>query len=146
MTQFILGPVLGWLVNFATVFSTGGKGWVVDRLEVGAAGGTAGTIGDQKFIGWGTGAGTAAVGDTTLFTEDSGGSPTYARATGTVSQPAADTYQVVGTLTANGSKTITNAGLFSAVTGGTMMIKGDHAGVPLLLNDSIEYTFQLQVT
>lgn len=132
--------------RMATVFTTVGKGWVVDRLEVGAAGGAAGTIGDQKFIGWGTGAGTAAVGDTTLFTEDSGGAPAYARVSGVVSQPSADTYQVVGSLTANGGKTITNAGLFSDLTVGTLFIKGDFTAIPLLLNDSIEFTISLQVT
>jgi hypothetical protein len=125
-----------WLVHLATVFTTVGKQWVVDKIDEVIAAGT-----KQKYIGWGTGAGTAAVGDTTLFTEAS-----ESRVVGTMSQPAADTYRVVGTLTAAGGKTITNAGLFDASTSGVMMLKGDHAGVPLLLNDSIEYTFDLQVT
>lgn len=123
----------------STVFTTTGKNWVVDKIDS-----TVATT--PGFIGWGTGAGTAAVGDTTLFTEDSGGSPAYARAVTTQTQPSADIAQQVGTLTANGTKTITNAGVFTASTAGTLILKGDHAGVPLLLNDSIEYSFSLQVT
>lgn len=98
-------------------------------------------------IGWGTGAGTAAATDTTLFSEDNDG-----RATATLSQQtvtvAGDTYQAVGTITSTTTKTITNAGLFDAATEGTgnMLIKGDHAGIPVLANDSVEYTFRLQVS
>ena len=114
-----------------------GKQWVVDKLDDSQAS-------TMNRIGWGTGAGTTAESDTTLFTEAS-----ETRATGTVSQQTTtvtgDTYRVVGTLTATGTKTITNAGLFDAATTGNMLIKGDHAGVPLLTGDSIEYTFSLHV-
>ena len=114
-----------------------GKQWVVDKLDDSQAS-------TMNRIGWGTGGGTTAESDTTLFTEAS-----ETRATGTVSQQTTtvtgDTYRVVGTLTATGTKTITNAGLFDAATTGNMLIKGDHAGVPLLTGDSIEYTFSLHV-
>lgn len=100
----------------------------------------------MKYIGWGTGAGTAAAGDTTLFTEDTTGG--YARATGTQTQQTTtvtnDTYQVVGTLTAGASLTITNAGVFDATTSGNMGLKADHTGIPVLTNDSIQYTFKLK--
>jgi hypothetical protein len=118
----------------ATVFTTVGKEWVVDKLD-----GTVTT--SQNKIGWGTGAGTSSVSDTTLFTEAS-----ETRATGTFSQPQADTTRVVGTLTATGTKTITNAGVFDATTGGVMMLKADFTGIPLLTNDRIEFTFDLRVT
>ncbi|MDD5397034.1 MAG: hypothetical protein PHW24_03165 [Candidatus Moranbacteria bacterium] len=121
----------------ATHFVDAGKQWVVDKMDDSQAS-------TMNKIGWGTGAGTTGETDTTLFTEAS-----EARATATISQTdttiTGDTYQAVGTLTANGTKTITNAGLFDAASGGNMLVKGDHAGVPLLLNDSIEYTFKLQV-
>ena len=93
------------------------------------------------YVAWGTGAGTAAKGDTTLFTE-----ATEARVQGTKSTQgtgAAAVYQVIGTLTADGSKTITNAGLFNASTVGDLLIKGDFTGVALVLNDKIEFTFTL---
>lgn len=91
------------------------------------------------YAGWGTGAGTAAKGDTDLFTPAS-----EARVAATMTQPIADQNQGVATITADGAKTITNAGLFSAVSGGILSIHGDHAGILLALGDKIEYTIQLQ--
>lgn len=123
----------------ATVLTTVGKAYLADRVD--------GTVSTKpEYIGWGTGAGTAVVGDTTLFTEDSGGSPAYARVAGTMSQPAADTNRVVGTLTANAAKTITNAGTFTASSAGTLVVKGDFTGVVLANGDSIEFTVDLQYT
>jgi hypothetical protein len=122
----------------AVVYTNTGKAWVPEKMT-----GTKTT--SQNRIGWGTGAGTSAVANTTLFTEAS-----ETRSNGVMTEQTTtvtgDTYQVVGTLTAAGSKTITNAGVFDAASGGDMLLKGDHAGVPLLANDSIEYTFQLQQT
>jgi len=118
----------------ATVLVNGGEGWVCGRL--------AGTLAtDGHYIGWGTGAGTAAKADTTLFTE-----ATEARAAGTVTVEgtgASAVYQVVGTLTADGTKTITNVGNFTASTVGTLIIHQDHTGVPLTIGEAITYTFTL---
>lgn len=89
----------------------------------------------------GTGAGTSAVGDTTLFTEVGTArisiTPTRVTVTNTN-----DTAQYVFTFTAGSSVSPTNAGYFTASSGGTLMQKSDHATIPLLLNDSIQYTFQ----
>lgn len=123
----------------ATVLTTVGKAFIVDAID-----GTVATT--PGFIGWGTGAGTAAVGDTTLFTEDSAGSPAYARIATTQTQPAADTNQQTATIISNGTKTITNAGVFTASTAGTIITKADFTGIPLLLNDSIAFTFSTQIT
>jgi hypothetical protein len=92
----------------------------------------------NHFVAWGTGAGTAAKGDTTLFTEAS-----EARVAATRSQPAADQNRFVATITANAAKTITNAGVFSASTAGTLILHSDFAGLPLALNDAIQFTFTL---
>ncbi len=46
-------------------------------------------------------------------------------------------------MTADGGKTITNAGVFSASSGVTLLIKGDFTGIVLTLNDKIEFTVQL---
>lgn len=124
----------------ATVFADVGKQWVVDKMDDSQAS-------TMNRIGWGTGAGTAAATDTTLFSEDNDG-----RATATVTQQTTsvtgDTYQAVGTITSTGTKTITNAGLFDAATEGTgnMLVKGDFTGVPLVSGDSIEFTIKLQVS
>ena len=131
----------GVLVLFATVLTTVGIARVVDLFDQ-----TIAATHLATHIGWGTGAGTAAVGDTTLFTEDSGGSPAYARVAVTESQPAADTYRCVATITSNASKTITNAGTFSASSSGTLVVKGDFTGVALLSGDSIQFTIDLQIT
>lgn len=125
----------------ATVLTTVGKAQIVDLID-----GTVAVTAD--YIGWGTGAGTAAVGDTDLFT-----AATEARVSATRSQPSADKIRWVATLTADGTKTITNAGVFdgagsgSPPSGGTpLIVKGDFTGVALNLNDQITFTIDLQIT
>lgn len=93
----------------------------------------------------GTGAGTAAVGDTTLFTETGSAriaiTPTRVTTTNTN-----DTAQYVFTFTATGGISPTNAGYFTATSSGVLMQKSDHAAIPLLSGDSIQYTFKNQQT
>lgn len=117
----------------ADIFTQAGEELLTDILDETVV------VPTDWYVGWGTGAGTAAKGDTTLFTEAS-----EARVIGTASQPAVDQNQWVATITADGTKTITNAGLLSASTSGVLFIHGDHAGVALVLNDKIEYTIQIQ--
>lgn len=121
----------------ATVLTTKGKEIIVDRI---LGNGT-----EPKYVAWGTGAGTAAVSDTTLFTESA-----EARVAGTSSKVTTtttnDTYQVVGTMTASAGRTITNAGLFDASTSGNLFIKTDFTGVVLATSDSITFTFKCQFT
>ena len=121
----------------ATVLTNRGKEIIVDRIM--------GSGTEPKFVAWGTGAGTAAATDTTLFTESA-----EARVTGTSSKVTTtttnDTYQVVGTMTASAGRTITNAGLFDASTVGNLFIKTDFTGVVLATNDSITFTFKCQFT
>lgn len=117
----------------ATVYTNKGKDITTNRLN------SAGTI--PQYIAWGTGAGTAAITDTTLFTE----STEEARTSGTVSRVtttvANDTFQVVGTITVvTSGKTITNAGLFDASTVGNLFMKGDFTGIVLAIGESISFT------
>lgn len=99
----------------------------------------------NKYVAWGTGAGTAAVADTTLFTESA-----EARTAGTQTQQTTsvtnDTYQVVGTITATATRAITNAGVFDAATTGNLLLKGDFTTVNLSSGDSIQFTLKLQFT
>jgi hypothetical protein len=94
----------------------------------------------QYYGNVGTGAGTAAIGDTTLFTEVG-----TARVATTMSRQTTtntnDTARNVFTYTATGSTSVTNAGIWTAVSAGTLMQKSDHATIPLLSGDSIQYTF-----
>lgn len=89
-------------------------------------------------VAWGTGAGTAAKANTTLFTEAA-----EARVTTVNTQPASNQNQFVATITAAGIKTITNAGIFDAATTGNMLLKSDFTGIALAVDDRIEFTFQL---
>ena len=119
----------------ATLLVNTGKAIVTNYLNGGAAT-------QPKYVAWGTGAGTTAATDTTLFTE------VTPRVSGTTSQVTTsttnDTFQVVGTQTAGTTETITNAGLFDASTSGNLFVKGDFTGVPLNTGDSIQFTFKVQ--
>ena len=119
----------------ATLLVNTGKAIVTNYLAGGAAT-------QPKYIGWGTGAGTTSATDTTLFSET--GSRTTGTATQQTTSTTDDTYQVIGTLTAGSSLTITNAGLFDASTSGNLFVKGDFTGVALTSGDSIQFTFKTQ--
>ena len=120
----------------AVVLTNVGEDWAAQRMAgTGAMSGST-----APYVGWGTGAGTAAKTDTTLFTE------TGSRVSGTVSVVGTGStakYQVVATLTAGGVLAITNAGNFDAATVGNMVVHGDHATVNLASGDSIQYTIQI---
>lgn len=128
----------------ATVITNAGQAIPPNRL--------AGTGTEPKQIGWGTGAGTAAVGDTTLFTEKAldlsatSGSRTTGTSSSVTTTNTGDTYQVTGTLTATGAGTVTNAGLFdnATIASGTLYCKGDFTGIGLASGDSIAFTFKVK--
>lgn len=93
----------------------------------------------------GTGAGTAAVGDTALFTE-TGTARIPITPTRVTTSFTNDTAQYVFTYTATGNISVTNAGYFTATTGGVLMQKSDFSTIPLQNTDSIEFTFKNQQT
>ena len=117
---------------YLTVLTDVGEAWVVDKID---------TATKADYVAWGTGATEAAKGQTTLVTESA-----ETRIQGTATQPSADIYQVVATLTSLSDQTIQEAGLFNAVTVGTMVIRGNFAGVALLTGDKIEFTISLEIT
>ena len=125
----------------ATKVVDGGLAIVTNRLK------GAGT--EPLNVGWGTGAGTTAVGDTTLFTEAlvtlaAGGTDhTAGTSTQQTTTTTSDTYRVVATRTATGSGTVTNAGLFDAASGGNLFMKGDFTGIGLVSGDSILFTINV---
>lgn len=114
----------------ATICTSAGKAIITNRII--------GSGTEPKYVAWGTGAGTAAIGDTTLFTEaaEARTSGTGTRTTTTVTN---DTHTVTGTLTAAAGKTITNAGVFDASTTGNLYVKGDFTGLALNTGDSITF-------
>lgn len=52
-----------------------------------------------------------------------------------------DTARNVFTFTAASGVSVTNAGIWTLVSAGVLMQKSDHATIPLLTGDSIQYTF-----
>lgn len=122
----------------ATVYTQAGEEHVVDLID-----GTSSVHLDNTnaHVAMGTGVTAAAKGDTALVTESS-----EARVAATTSQPAADQNRWVATITADGTKTITEAGLFTASTAGILIIRGDFGGIAVDANDSIEFTFELEQT
>jgi hypothetical protein len=122
----------------ATVVANAGKAIISGRMF-----GATPTQAEPRYVGWGTGAGTAAVTDTTLFTEAA-----EARATGTGSQVTTtltnDTHQCVGTITSASGQTITNSGIFDATSAGNLYVKGDFTGLALNTGDSIQFTYKIK--
>lgn len=98
-----------------------------------------------KYLQWGTGSGAAKTANVVTTT-----STTESRTTGTVSQQTSsvtnDTYRVVGTITAAGTRAITEVGVFddagsgSPPTGGNMDIYGDFTVINLSSGDNIQFT------
>ena len=121
----------------ATLLVNTGKAVVTNRVKNGATGAT-----EPNYVAWGTGSGTTALTDTTLFTET--GTRTAGTSTQQTTSTTNDTYQVVGTMTAGGTLAITNAGLFDASTSGNLFVKGDFTTINLSSGDSIQFTFKTQ--
>jgi hypothetical protein len=115
----------------ADIYTDAGEAKTADLID--------GTVAAPTWTAaWGTGAGTAAKGDTTLFTEAA-----EARGNTTNTQPIANQNQFVATVTSLSAQTITNAGVFDAASAGTMLLKSDFTGIALAVGDSIAFTFQL---
>lgn len=97
---------------------------------------------------WGTGSGAAASANvvTTTTTTEARSAATMTQQTTTV---ANDTMQAVATITAAGTRAITEVGLFDAVgsgsppTGGNMDVYGDFAVINLSNLDSITFTMKV---
>lgn len=93
-----------------------------------------------EYIAWGTG-GAPTETSTTLTTESSE-ARTLATCTKTGSGDTAK-YQAVGTITATGSRTITEVGLLTASSAGTLFVASDHSSTALLTGEGIQYTITI---
>lgn len=97
----------------------------------------------NKYVAWGTGTTAAAVTDTALETESA-----EDRTSGTQSQQttttADDTYRVVGTITATDTRAITEAGVFSADDGGSLLGHAVFSAINLSASDSVAFTFNFK--
>jgi hypothetical protein len=133
-------PYIAPLAPAATVITNAGQAIVTNLVS-----GLGGTV--PRYVAWGTGAGTAAAADTTLFTESSQETRTTGTPTRVTTTVTNDTLQVTGTITvATAGKTITNVGLFDASTTGNLYFKSDFTGLALLVGDSISFTLKIAFT
>ena len=98
------------------------------------------TLFDFHHSGLGTVA--AVIGDTDLGNVT--GVP--ARVSGTASSPAAGQYRTVATVAYVSTLAITEWGLFSASTGGTMWDRKVFTAINVVSGDSIQFTYTLTVT
>lgn len=104
-----------------------------------------------KYLQWGTGTGAIASANVVTTT-----TTTEARTTGTDSTVTttvtSDTFQVAGTITAAGARSITEVGLFDAAgaasppTGGNMCVYADFGVITLATGDAIAFTVKVQYT
>lgn len=95
-------------------------------------------ISDFKFHASGTGTVAEAVGDTALGTEAA------TRATGTqIAGAAANIYRTVGTIDYTATLAITEHGVLSAATGGTLLDRSVFAAINVQSGDSIQFTYDL---
>lgn len=117
------------------IVNTGHKMYA-DRI-----GGTNGQ-GAATAMAYGTGTNAAAAGDTSLQTE-------VARAAATITNQTTsttgDTERWVYTFTAAGTQTVTEEGLLDNNTsGGTLLARNVFSGIPMLANDTIQFTHNIQ--
>lgn len=108
---------------------------VVDDLQSSAA-----AHSTMKYHGSGTGVTGEAVGDTALGTE------VESRATGTQAENAANIYESVGTVAYTATRAITEHGLFSASSGGSLMDRSVFSAINVLNGDSIQFTHRTTYT
>lgn len=128
------------------VVTDAGVAYIVDDFD--NASGSA-DVSLFNFHGIGTGTTAEAVGDTALVTESTTAlNPDSTRATGTRSQPAANQFRSVGTLTADAQIVTREHGLFttSGTGTGTLLDRTVFAAVTLESADSLQSTYTITFT
>ncbi len=104
------------------------------------------------YLQWGVGTGQAATDNTVADTTGTTEARTSGSSSVVTTTVTNDTYQVTGTITAIGTPTITEVGLFDAAgsggppTGGNMDVYGSFTGVALGVGDSIAFTVKVKMT
>jgi hypothetical protein len=103
----------------------------------------------MNFHGCGTGTNAENQTDSALQTESTTVlNPDSTRATGTRSQPAANQYRSVGTLTFDGSAAVTEHGILSqsATGGGVLWDRSQFSAINVVNGDSIQFTYTCTVS
>lgn len=117
------------------VITTAGVNYLVDAFQ-----GLGQLAADFRWHDSGTGSNAEAVGDTGLQTAAG-----PARVAGTQTEGAANIYRTVATISYGSGATITEHGVFSASTSGTLLDRSVFAGIAVSGGDSIQFTYNLTV-
>jgi len=113
-----------------TVLVNSGKEWIVEKINDNLQN-------TNEFIAWGTGEGEADEEDTELFEEASEDRVMATR----ISYD--NKVRWIGTIPADGEKTITNTGVFTEE--GDLIIKADFEGVLVHETDEIQFTIEMEI-
>ena len=115
------------------VVTTAGVNYIVDAFQ------NTVEVENMKYHDSGTGVTAENVADTTMETAYGG-----ARATGTTTEGAsANIYRTVGTISYTSTLAITEHGIFSASTSGTLLDRSVFTAINVVNGDSIEFTYEL---
>lgn len=104
---------------------------------------------NMKYHGVGTGGTAEAAADSALVTESTTAlNPDSTRATGSLTESAANAFQTVGTVTFDGSAAITEHGIFSqaATGGGVLFDRSLFSAINVVSGDSIQFTYTVTFT
>lgn len=130
------GDLLDWRDLGSGLVTTAGVNYLAADMNDGAS-----DISAFDFHGTGIGITAAAIGDTAL--ENTTGAP--ARVSGTPSNPTANQYRSVATVSYTSTLAITEWGLFSASTAGTLWDRRVFTAINVVNGDSIQFTYTLTV-
>lgn len=126
------------------VVTTAGVNYLRDDFAAGAGGAD---ISLFKYHACGTGTTAEAITDTTLVTECTTElNPDSTRGVGTQVNSVAKTYSTVATLTFDSAAAVTEHGLFSAASGGTLWDRSVFAAVNVASGESIQFTYTLTIS
>ena len=126
------------------VVTTAGVNYLRDDFANGAGGAD---ISLFKYHACGTGTTAEAIGDTALVTECTTAlNPDSTRGVGTQVNSVSKTYSSVATMTFDASAAITEHGLFSAASSGTLWDRTVFAAINVASGDSIQFTYTLTIS
>lgn len=109
--------------------------FLVDQLQS-----STGEVANFSWHGMGTSSTAENVTDTALGTQ------VESRINGTQTEGAStNIYRTVATITATAARAVVEHGVFSAVTGGTLMDRSVFSVINLATNDAIQFTYELTV-
>lgn len=137
------GDVIDYGLASMRVVTDTGVNYIVDAFQ------NTTEVENMKYHGLGTGVGAEATGNTALGTElTTQYNPDNTRATGTTTEGAsANIYRTVATNTIDsGTPAVTEHGIFSASSAGTLLDRSVFSAINLVANDGIQTTYDLTFT